>query len=96
MFGVSHLKWIVIDDDVIITGANLSHEYYTNRQDRYVLLSGCKPLANLISNDLLPIVSKASHQVKPVFPSEADAVNLELSPPSIPCGEMSEVIIRIL
>lgn len=26
--------------------ANLSHDYFTNRQDRYIVISDCEPLAN--------------------------------------------------
>lgn len=32
--GVSHVKAIVADDDVVMTGANLSETYFTLRQDR--------------------------------------------------------------
>lgn len=35
---VSHLKALVFDDTLILTGANLSRDYFTNRQDRYVAI----------------------------------------------------------
>ncbi|RKP06813.1 hypothetical protein THASP1DRAFT_31373 [Thamnocephalis sphaerospora] len=35
--GVQHTKVAVFDEDVLLTGANLSQDYFTNRQDRYVL-----------------------------------------------------------
>ena len=35
LFGVYHCKFATFDDSVILTGANLSHEYFTARQDRY-------------------------------------------------------------
>jgi hypothetical protein len=35
---VSHLKALVFDDTLILTGANLSQDYFTNRQDRYVAI----------------------------------------------------------
>lgn len=35
---VSHVKACVSDNDVLLTGANLSDDYFTNRQDRYLLL----------------------------------------------------------
>lgn len=35
--GVFHIKAYIIDDQVILTGANLSEEYFTDRQDRYIL-----------------------------------------------------------
>uniref|UniRef100_A0A6T7GI72 CDP-diacylglycerol--glycerol-3-phosphate 3-phosphatidyltransferase n=1 Tax=Attheya septentrionalis TaxID=420275 RepID=A0A6T7GI72_9STRA len=34
--GVFHLKAYVIDDCLILSGANLSEEYFTDRQDRYM------------------------------------------------------------
>ncbi|KAJ2514143.1 CDP-diacylglycerol--glycerol-3-phosphate 3-phosphatidyltransferase [Coemansia sp. RSA 1939] len=38
-FGLQHIKAYLFDDDVIISGANLSRDYFTNRQDRYMLFS---------------------------------------------------------
>lgn len=32
---------------MIISGANLSHDYFTNRIDRYVLFENCDELINL-------------------------------------------------
>lgn len=29
--------------------ANLSHDYFTNRQDRYIVISDCAPLADFYS-----------------------------------------------
>ncbi len=34
-WGLQHMKLYSIDDEVIISGANLSNDYFTNRQDRY-------------------------------------------------------------
>ncbi|KAK5996101.1 CDP-diacylglycerol--glycerol-3-phosphate 3-phosphatidyltransferase [Cladobotryum mycophilum] len=34
-FGLQHIKLCGVDDEVIVTGANLSQEYFTNREDRY-------------------------------------------------------------
>jgi CDP-diacylglycerol--glycerol-3-phosphate 3-phosphatidyltransferase len=36
--GVQHMKFYVFDDNCLISGANLSDTYFTNRQDRYVLI----------------------------------------------------------
>ncbi|KAJ6219932.1 hypothetical protein RDWZM_005744 [Blomia tropicalis] len=33
-----HMKLYIFDDNLIISGANLSDTYFTNRQDRYVLI----------------------------------------------------------
>lgn len=36
IFGLQHMKLYIFDDYLIISGANLSNDYFTNRQDRYV------------------------------------------------------------
>ena len=41
-----HLKCLVFDDQLILTGANLSGSYFENRQDRYMQFDQCKPLAD--------------------------------------------------
>ncbi|KAL8683731.1 MAG: hypothetical protein Q9186_000365 [Xanthomendoza sp. 1 TL-2023] len=38
-WGLQHIKLYGIDDEVILSGANLSSDYFTNRQDRYHLFS---------------------------------------------------------
>lgn len=39
LFGVFHTKIIIVDDKVVLTGANLSHTYFTDRKDRYYLIN---------------------------------------------------------
>ena len=36
-WGLQHIKLYGFDDEVILSGANLSNDYFTNRQDRYQL-----------------------------------------------------------
>ncbi|XP_058461876.1 CDP-diacylglycerol--glycerol-3-phosphate 3-phosphatidyltransferase, mitochondrial isoform X2 [Malaya genurostris] len=36
LLGIQHMKLYLIDNTVILSGANLSNDYFTNRQDRYV------------------------------------------------------------
>ena len=38
ILGVYHCKFCIFDQTVILTGANLSSEYLTNRQDRYIVV----------------------------------------------------------
>ncbi|THW77577.1 hypothetical protein D6D19_02142 [Aureobasidium pullulans] len=38
-WGLQHMKLYGIDDEIIMSGANLSSDYFTNRQDRYHLIS---------------------------------------------------------
>jgi CDP-diacylglycerol--glycerol-3-phosphate 3-phosphatidyltransferase len=39
VLGVYHVKFALFDDKVIVTGANLSEEYFVSRQDRYFLVT---------------------------------------------------------
>ncbi|KAL2068179.1 hypothetical protein VTL71DRAFT_16277 [Oculimacula yallundae] len=38
-WGLQHMKLYGVDDEIIISGANLSNDYFTNRQDRYHVFS---------------------------------------------------------
>ncbi|KAK4142319.1 uncharacterized protein C8A04DRAFT_38423 [Dichotomopilus funicola] len=38
-WGLQHMKLYGVDDEIILSGANLSSDYFTNRQDRYHLFS---------------------------------------------------------
>ena len=61
ILGVYHCKFAVSDDTVCLTGANLSHEYFTKRQDRYWIVkeqSGMK-IANFLVK-FVEIVGKDS------------------------------------
>lgn len=48
-FGLQHMKIYGFDDEVILSGANLSSDYFTNRQDRYYLFKS-DSLANYYFN----------------------------------------------
>lgn len=39
LVGLQHMKIYVADHTVIISGANLSNDYFTNRQDRYIVIN---------------------------------------------------------
>ncbi|XP_030196436.1 CDP-diacylglycerol--glycerol-3-phosphate 3-phosphatidyltransferase, mitochondrial isoform X1 [Gadus morhua] len=62
--GVQHIKVYLFDDSVIISGANLSDSYFTNRQDRYVLLENCKEVADFFAS-LVGAVGDVSLQLHP-------------------------------
>uniref|UniRef100_A0A3Q3WIA2 CDP-diacylglycerol--glycerol-3-phosphate 3-phosphatidyltransferase n=1 Tax=Mola mola TaxID=94237 RepID=A0A3Q3WIA2_MOLML len=62
--GVQHIKVYLFDDSIIISGANLSDSYFTNRQDRYVLLENCSEVADFFSN-LVDAVGDVSLQLQP-------------------------------
>lgn len=38
-WGLQHMKLYGVDDELILSGANLSNDYFTNRQDRYHVFS---------------------------------------------------------
>lgn len=60
IFGVHHMKFGVFDNDVMITGANLSEDYFTDRQDRCMVIQDCEPLADWF-DDLIQILSDCSY-----------------------------------
>lgn len=41
-FGLQHMKLYGIDDEIILSGANLSEDYFTDRQDRYYVFKDKK------------------------------------------------------
>lgn len=46
ILSVYHIKSYIFDDNMIISGANLSNDYFTTRIDRYVLFENCPELIN--------------------------------------------------
>ncbi|BGP36216.1 CDP-diacylglycerol--glycerol-3-phosphate 3-phosphatidyltransferase [Rhodotorula kratochvilovae] len=48
-WGLQHMKVYGFDDDVIMSGANLSHDYFTNRADRYISFEAHAPLADFFA-----------------------------------------------
>lgn len=48
VLGVCHLKAFIFDDNIIMTGANMSTSYFTVRQDRYLCFPNCKNLASYL------------------------------------------------
>ena len=62
IFGVHHIKAHVFDSNVLITGANLSEDYFTDRQDRCMVIQDCEPLADYF-DDLISILSDVSFNI---------------------------------
>ncbi|XP_005989149.1 CDP-diacylglycerol--glycerol-3-phosphate 3-phosphatidyltransferase, mitochondrial isoform X2 [Latimeria chalumnae] len=60
--GLQHIKVYLFDDNVIISGANLSESYFTNRQDRYILLRQCPEIADFFT-ELVEVVGDISLQL---------------------------------
>ncbi|KAL2350502.1 hypothetical protein BJ546DRAFT_404264 [Cryomyces antarcticus] len=62
-WGLQHMKLYGIDDEIIISGANLSDDYFTNRQDRYHVFSS-KEITDYFSR-IHEAVSSISFKVSP-------------------------------
>ena len=56
VMGTWHVKVYVFDNDVIVSGANLSETYFTNRTDRYVWFRNCPELADFY-DDFLSVLN---------------------------------------
>jgi len=48
--GVQHIKGYVFDDTVLISGADLSNDYFMDRQDRYWVFRDCPQLADWMAS----------------------------------------------
>ena len=62
--GLNHLKIFVFDDHFLISGANLSTEYFQHRQDRYILFKNCKDLCDYF-HSIVTTVSSFSFLLQP-------------------------------
>merc|ERR1712093_807977 len=62
-FGLWHGKVYGFDDDIVISGANLSRDYFTNRQDRYISILNHPPLADYF-HLLLDRISRLTYQLR--------------------------------
>ncbi|KAH0371570.1 hypothetical protein KCU65_g1683, partial [Aureobasidium melanogenum] len=62
-WGLQHMKLYGIDDEIIMSGANLSDDYFTNRQDRYHLIS-CKRITDYFAK-VHDTVCSISYRVVP-------------------------------
>lgn len=60
--GLQHMKIYIFDDTLLISGANLSHDYFTNRQDRYLVVEDCKDLSDFF-DQLVETVCQFSLQM---------------------------------
>lgn len=61
--GLQHMKIYLFDNSIIISGANLSSDYFTNRQDRYMLLENCQEMADWFES-LVEAVSQFSYHLQ--------------------------------
>ncbi|ODN84072.1 hypothetical protein, variant [Cryptococcus amylolentus CBS 6039] len=80
-WGTWHGKWYGVDDEVIISGANLGHSYFANRQDRYIHFRSNPSLLSYLSSltRLFTQYSYLLHHSPPAHISPSNTVPL-LSP----------------
>jgi CDP-diacylglycerol--glycerol-3-phosphate 3-phosphatidyltransferase len=75
--GVFHLKAYIVDDEVILSGANLSQEYFTDRTDRYIsILKGGGGLVDCYA-DLISVLCQHGVEYKNPSDDDDDDHNLE-------------------
>ncbi|XP_033214352.1 CDP-diacylglycerol--glycerol-3-phosphate 3-phosphatidyltransferase, mitochondrial isoform X2 [Belonocnema kinseyi] len=79
MIGLQHMKLYLFDNTLIISGANLSNDYFTNRQDRYFVIEDCEDLCDFYT-DLVEKVGEFSFRLMPdgnTVPNSTDCDPLE-------------------
>ncbi|KAL4239796.1 CDP-diacylglycerol--glycerol-3-phosphate 3-phosphatidyltransferase [Mactra antiquata] len=59
--GLNHMKIYLADDDFIISGANLSDNYFTNRQDRYIQFRSCPEMSSYFCDLILAVSTFSFH-----------------------------------
>lgn len=98
--GVYHTKYSIFDNNIILSGANLSLEYFVNRQDRYFLLqSKCndqisKNQSSIVDwfNDFTAVTIPQCYRVNPTASGKIllDPVN------SLPNIQLNEKLSKLL
>lgn len=63
IISLQHMKVFVLDDDVLISGANLSHQYFTDRVDRYIVFKNSKDLADFL-DEVVKTVASFSYKLQ--------------------------------
>ncbi|KAE8224432.1 hypothetical protein CF319_g2672 [Tilletia indica] len=71
--GLQHMKLYVADDSLIISGANLSRDYFTNRQDRYLLIQDHAPLSNYVHDLIGQRFAKHAYRLEPTSSPSSSA-----------------------
>ncbi|KAF8183446.1 hypothetical protein BJ912DRAFT_1120344 [Pholiota molesta] len=75
-WGTWHAKIYGVDDDVMISGANLNKSYFTNRQDRYLYFSAQTHLAQYC-HDFMETVKSFSYRL---LPNESSTLSMPATP----------------
>ena len=59
---LQHMKCYIFDDNLIISGANLSADYFINRQDRYIYINNCPDLCNYLES-VIKLIGKVAFKL---------------------------------
>jgi CDP-diacylglycerol---glycerol-3-phosphate 3-phosphatidyltransferase len=91
-WGLQHMKLYGVDDEIIMSGANLSNDYFTNRQDRYHVLKS-KEVTDFFHR-VYRTVSDISYRVLPSdepsgFSQDWPETNIQQAPLEDPKGYVS-------
>uniref|UniRef100_V5EVL2 CDP-diacylglycerol--glycerol-3-phosphate 3-phosphatidyltransferase n=2 Tax=Kalmanozyma brasiliensis (strain GHG001) TaxID=1365824 RepID=V5EVL2_KALBG len=71
-WGLQHMKIYGFDNDVVLSGANLSRDYFTNRRDRYLLIEDHMEVANYLDS-LVHLVGQFSFKLETSSPRSVSA-----------------------
>ncbi|EPQ30237.1 uncharacterized protein PFL1_02353 [Pseudozyma flocculosa PF-1] len=71
-WGLQHMKIYGFDDDVIVSGANLSRDYFTNRKDRYVVFVQQQQIANYLHSLVLLAARFSYHLASTESPASSE------------------------
>ncbi|KAK9899372.1 hypothetical protein P389DRAFT_168340 [Cystobasidium minutum MCA 4210] len=77
-WGLWHGKIYGFDDDVMLSGANLSKDYFTNRQDRYIVFKRHPAFADYL-HELMQVFKGLSYSIKGRSASNTSGDNFDLS-----------------
>ncbi|KAL9939978.1 hypothetical protein V8E36_000683 [Tilletia maclaganii] len=69
--GLQHMKLYLADDSLIISGANLSRDYFTNRQDRYMLVRNHPELVDYAFDLVVDQFARHAYRIEPVTTSSS-------------------------
>ncbi|KAF7458385.1 CDP-diacylglycerol--glycerol-3-phosphate 3-phosphatidyltransferase, mitochondrial [Cryptosporidium felis] len=63
LLGVYHIKLYLVDDNLIITGANLNLDYLTSKQDRYIMILNSREICDYFEH-ALDIIGNYSYKLQ--------------------------------